>query len=181
MRTIALLRGINVGGNKRVPMAQLRMLMEQLGFDDVATYVQSGNVVFSGPRRAATTIAQEIEAGIVEQFGFEVLIAIRTREELAAVVAANPLGDVATEPKLHHVMFLSDAPDPALIAELGDEDYAPEAFALIGRELYVWTPDGIAGSPLFRALNEKRLGVRATARNWRTVEKLLELADAPAG
>lgn len=178
MRTIALLRGINVGGNKRVPMAELRALMERLGFADVTTYVQSGNVVFSGPRRAARTIAREIEAGIVEQFGFEVAITIRTRDELAAIVAANPLRAVADVPKLHHVLFLSGRPDAQAIADAEAGDHAPEAFALIGRELYVWTPEGVTDSPLFKLLNERRLGVRATARNWRTVEKLLELADA---
>ena len=178
MRTIALLRGINVGGNKRVPMADLRALMERLGFSDVTTYVQSGNVVFSGPSRSARTVAKEIEAGIVEQFGFEALITIRTRDELAAVVAANPLKDVATEPKRHHVVFLSAAPDPAVVAEIDAAAHEPERFALIGRELYVWTPEGVTDSSLFKALSEKRLGVRATARNWRTVEKLLELADA---
>ncbi|MDO8212938.1 DUF1697 domain-containing protein [Conexibacter sp. CPCC 206217] len=180
MRTIALLRGINVGGNKKVPMADLRALMERLGFSDVKTYVQSGNVVFSGPRRAARTIAREIEAGIVEQFGFEVLITIRTRDELAAVVAANPLGEVATVDKRHHVVFLSAAPDPAVVAEIDEVAHEPERFELIGRELYVWTPEGITDSPLFKALSEKRLGVRATARNWRTVAKLLEMADADA-
>lgn len=180
MRTIALLRGINVGGSKKVPMAELRALMERLGFSDVKTYVQSGNVVFSGPRRAARAVAREIEAGIVEQFGFEVLITIRTRDELAAVVEANPLGDVADEPKRHHVVFLSDAPDPDAIAALAPEDPAPEAWALIGRELYLWTPEGVTDSPLFKAFGEKRLGLRATARNWRTVEKLLELADSAA-
>jgi uncharacterized protein (DUF1697 family) len=179
MRTIALLRGINVGGSKKVPMAQLRALMDRLGFDDVATYVQSGNVVFSGPRRSARKIADEIEAGIVDEFGFEVLITIRTREELAAVVAANPLGASVAEGKLHHVLFLSAAPAPEVLADLDAAAHAPETFELIGRELFVSTPNGVAESRLFRALTEKRLGVRATARNWRTVEKLLELADAP--
>jgi uncharacterized protein (DUF1697 family) len=177
MRTIALLRGINVGGSKKVPMADLRALMERLGFEDVKTYVQSGNVVFSGPRRAARTVAREIEAGIVEQFGFEVAITIRTRDELAAVVAANPLREVATEDRRHQVMFLSGAPDPEVLADVDAAAYAPEAFSLLGRELYVWSPDGIAVAQLYRVLTEKRLGVRATARNWRTILKLLAMAD----
>jgi uncharacterized protein (DUF1697 family) len=91
-------------------------------------------------------------------------------------VAANPLRAVADEPKRHHVVFLSDAPDPDAVAALAPEDPAPEAWALIGRELYLWTPEGVTDSPLFKAFGEKRLGLRATARNWRTVEKLLELA-----
>lgn len=180
MRTIALLRGINVGGNKKVPMAQLRELMERLGFSDVATYVQSGNVVFSGPRRAARTIAREIEAGIVDEFGFEVLITIRTRDELAAIVEANPLGATVAAGNLFHVVFLSDAPDPDAVARVVPEDHGSEAYALIGRELYLSTPAGLSQSKLARALTERPLRVRATSRNWRTVAKLLELADAAA-
>src|SRR3989442_3526921 len=100
-RQIALLRGVNVGGNKRVEMARLRALLEELGYRDVRTYVNSGNVVFSGPRRSE----EHLEAEIAQTFGFEVPVVLRTRDELADVVQANPLRDVASDPAKHLVAF----------------------------------------------------------------------------
>lgn len=179
MRAIALLRGINVGGAKKVPMAQLRALCEQqLGWSDVKTYVQSGNVVFSAPEDSEPrALADALEAAIGAEFGFDSLVTVRTRDELAAIVEANPLGASVAEGKFFHVTFLSDAPDPDLLTRAAPNP-APEAYALIGRELYLATPDGMGRSLLARALSERALRVRATSRNWRTVVTLLELADA---
>src|SRR5262249_41383602 len=121
----------------------------------------------------------EIEAGVVETFGFASAITIRTRDELAQIVAGNPPADVMDDDRRLQGMFLSHAPHPALPAAVHRAAVPPPAVALLGPELYVWTPDGISVAELYRsALNEKRLGVRATARNWRTVQKLLAMADA---
>jgi uncharacterized protein (DUF1697 family) len=169
-RQIALLRGINVGGNKRVEMARLRALMEELGYFDVRTYVNSGNVVFSGPRRSE----RHLEAAIEKTFGFPVPVVLRSRDELAAVVKANPLRDVATDPAKHLVVFCAAQAS----TDLDPADFAPETFHVLGREVYLWAPGGIGTSPLAKALATKSLGAKSTARNWRTVEKLLELADA---
>jgi uncharacterized protein (DUF1697 family) len=177
-RQIALLRGINVGRTKRMEMARLREMMGELGYEDVRTYVQSGNVVFSAPDRRPTEVERHLTEGIAATFGFDVPILVRTRDEIADVVAANPLGDLATNPSRYHVFFLSAAADPERVADIEPASFAPETFALRGRELYLWTPDGIYASPLAKTLSEKRLGVTATARNWRTVEKLLAMADA---
>ncbi|NUR75228.1 MAG: DUF1697 domain-containing protein [Thermoleophilia bacterium] len=169
-RQIALLRGINVGGHKKVAMAKLRALMEELGYRDVRTYVQSGNVVFTGPRRSA----KQLEAALADAFGFDVPVVLRTRDELAAIVRANPLRKLATDPAKHLVVFCA----AKATVGLDPEDFAPETFTVRGREVYVWLPGGIGRSPLAKELLAKPLGRTSTARNWRTVEKLLELADA---
>ena len=176
-RQIALLRGINVGGHKKVPMARLRELMEALGFRDVRTYVQSGNVVFTGPDAPADAVAQQLEQEIAATFGFDVSVVVRSRDELADVVAADPLRDVATDPARHLVVFRDSEIDLERLPAMDPADFAPEAFHVRGRELYVWAPEGVRDSRLLKALSEQRLGGTATARNWRTVEKLLALAD----
>jgi uncharacterized protein (DUF1697 family) len=168
-RQIALLRGVNVGGNKRVEMARLRALLEELGCRDVRTYVNSGNVVFSGPRR----LEQHLEAAIAKTFGFEVPVVLRSRDELADVVQANPLRDVANDPSKHLVVFCSAEAS----TDLDPADFAPETFHVRGREVYVWAPGGLGTSELAKRLASKSLGDKSTARNWRTVEKLLALAD----
>jgi uncharacterized protein (DUF1697 family) len=168
-RQIALLRGINVGGNKRVEMARLRALLEELGYREVRTYVNSGNAVFSGPRRPE----RHLEAAIAETFGFEVPVVLRTRDELADIVQANPLGDVANDPAKYLVVFCG----AETTTNLDPKDFAPETFHVRGREIYLWAPGGIGTSELAKRLASKALGAKSTARNWRTVEKLLALAD----
>jgi uncharacterized protein (DUF1697 family) len=168
-RQIALLRGVNVGGNKRVEMARLRALMEELGYRDVRTYVNSGNVVFSGPRRSE----EHLESAIENTFGFHVPVVLRSRDELADVLAANPLREIAKDPAKHLVVFCGAEP----ATELDPDDFAPETFRVRGREVYLWAPGGIGISPLAKVLAAKSLGAKSTARNWRTVEKLLALAD----
>jgi uncharacterized protein (DUF1697 family) len=171
-RQVALLRGINVGGNKMVPMAALRELFEELGHDDVKTYVNSGNVVFGG--RKAT--AKKLEQAIEDAFGFDVAVVLRTRDELAAVVEANPFAGVADNPSRYLVLFSGGGKIDAARAE-GVEGGDGERFAIVGAEAYLWLPGGFQKSPLLKNLNEKRLGVTLTGRNWRTVEKLLAMTD----
>ncbi|WCB94720.1 hypothetical protein DSM104299_03459 [Baekduia alba] len=172
-RQIALLRGVNVGA-KKVAMAKLREIFAELGFTDVKTYVNSGNVVFSG-RKASV---KKIEAAIAAEFGFDVPVVIRTRDELAAVAEANPLAQVATNASRYLVLFSGGGAIDAAKAE-GVTVGKGEAYEIVGREAYLWLPDGIHASPLVKGLTEKRLGVAPlTGRNWRTVEKLLALADA---
>jgi uncharacterized protein (DUF1697 family) len=173
-RQIALLRGINVGKAKRVAMATLREVFAAQGLTDIKTYVNSGNVVFSGPQTAAAELEHAIEA----EFGFDVAVVVRTRDEVAAVVAANPLAAIATDASRHLVLFGSGRIDPATVADLDARALAPEVFTLDGREAHLWLPDGVHSSKLAKTMNDKRLGVTVTGRNWRTVEKLLALADA---
>lgn len=176
-RFIALLRGINVGGNKLVPMARLRALLEQLGHSAVATLLQSGNAVFTAKAKPAA-LEKQLSAAIAAEFGFEVAVLVRSRDELAAAVAANPLAGAEQAPSRFVIFFLSAAPDPKLLAALDPAAYAPDEFRAVGREIYARFPNGINQSKLAIALGGKRLGVIPTARNWATVNKLLALADA---
>jgi uncharacterized protein (DUF1697 family) len=150
-------------------MARLRTLLEELGYHDVRTYVNSGNAVFTGPSRSE----QHLEAAIAKAFGFEVPVVLRTRDELADVVQANPLAAIATDPGKHLVIFCAAKAS----TDLDPADFAPETFHVRGREVYLWAPGGIGTSPLAKVLASKSLGNKSTARNWRTVEKLLALAD----
>jgi uncharacterized protein (DUF1697 family) len=176
MRQVALLRGINVGPHRRVAMGALRELLVSLGYGDVRTYLQSGNVVLTSDA-AGEQLERDLTRQIAEGLGVETPVVVRTRDELAGVIARNPLADVATEPKRYQVSFLSAAPDPAVVRELEAVDVAPERVVFAGREVYAWHPDGIQRSPLAALITDRRLGVVATARNWNTVTKLLELAD----
>jgi uncharacterized protein (DUF1697 family) len=178
-RRIGLLRGVNVGRGRKVEMARLRALMEELGYADVRTYVQSGNVVFSDPGGDdAARLEQHLAEQFTDAFGFAIPVILRTRDELADVLAGNPFAGVADDPARHVVLFLAAELDPGRLADLDPGAFAPEAFALRGRELHAWAPNGIGTSPLVKELSSpKRLGVESTARNWRTVEKLLALAD----
>jgi uncharacterized protein (DUF1697 family) len=173
---IALLRGINVGAHNRIPMGELRGLLAELGYPGARTLVQSGNIVLSA-ELAPNELAAELERAIAGKFGVQTPVVVRTRDELAAVVALDPLGDVAEEHKLYQVSFLSAEPDPEALAKIAQEDFAPERFVHVGREIYAWHPAGIHSSRLARMLSDKRLGVVATARNWKTTTKLLEMAD----
>jgi uncharacterized protein (DUF1697 family) len=173
---IALLRGVNVGGHK-VPMAELRELVAGLGHGDVRTYVQSGNVVFTAADRPRAEIARELEQALEARFGFAVPVVLRSRDALADLVAAEPLGHLANDPAKRFVVFLDADVDPARLVDFDPDAFAPESFLLREREVVLWCPGGIGRSPLALAITGRRLAGRATARNWRTVERLLALAN----
>jgi uncharacterized protein (DUF1697 family) len=173
---IALLRGINLGPNRRIAMGELRDLLGDLGYADVRTLLQSGNIVLS-TRLGQEKLARTLERQIAEGLGVDPAVIVRSRDELAAVIERNPLRDVADDPKRHTVYFLSGEPDAGAVRALEREEIAPEALAAAGREIYTWHPDGIQKSPLVKLLGQAPLGVTATARNWNTVTKLLALAD----
>jgi uncharacterized protein (DUF1697 family) len=177
-RKVALLRGINVGAGNRLSMARLRELMEGLGYEGVETLLQSGNVAFAAGEPAAES-ERRIAGALREQDGLEVPVLVRTRAQLAAVVKRDPLREQATNPKAYHVVFLSQRPDAKRVREVDPERYRPELFEQHGREIFVWWPDGAHRARLTHSFWERKLGVTATARNWNTVEKLLELAGRP--
>ncbi len=176
-RQIALLRGINLGSLRRVAMGELRELVSGLGYEDVRTYLQSGNVVLTSDA-SDERLERALEHEIAAQLGVDTQVVVRTRDELADVVARNPLADVVKDPKRCQVTFLSAELRPEREQQLAALDVAPERFVVSGREIYAWHPDGVQRSPLAAALTDRRLGVTATARNWNTVTKLLALADA---
>jgi uncharacterized protein (DUF1697 family) len=173
---VALLRGINVGSHNRIAMGELRELLAELGYVQARTLLQSGNVVLAADAQE-DGLAEELERNITDRFGVHTPVILRTRSELAAVLALDPLGDIADDPKRYQVSFLSAVPTPEALRAIAAVDVAPERFEHVGREIYAWHPDGIHNSSLAKLLSDKRLGVTATARNWNTVAKLLELAD----
>ena len=176
-RHIVLLRGINIGSRNRIAMPELREALEAAGFDDVQTYVQSGNVVLSSSKSAAE-VARACERQIEKSFGLDIDVVTRTRAQLAKVVEANPLAKVAKDPKRYQVSFLSAALPAELRRKLEDAAAEQERVVFSGREIYAWHPAGIGRSRLWTLLAGRGLGVTATARNWTTVTKLLELADS---
>jgi uncharacterized protein (DUF1697 family) len=175
-RHVVLLRGVNLVRSNRVPMPRLRTALEAAGFGDVKTYVQSGNVVLSSaasPERVAT----RVHALIKKEFGHDIAVVVRSHAELKAVVRRNPLGKMATNPKRHLVTFLGSALPPPVKKKLGEVAGADEKFAVRGKEIYSWHPEGVGRSPLWERLGGKALGVAATSRNWSTVTTLLAMSD----
>lgn len=172
-RQVGLLRGINVGGHNKIGMASLRELLDDLGFDNVRTHLQSGNIVFTVDTSPDES-AGAVEAGIADRFGSAVPVLVRTRDELARIVDDNPLYEVATDPAKLLVIFLSELPDRQRVESV---DPGSEVFALGTREIHLWCPDGVRASRLSAVFWERQLGLTATARNWNTVTKLLALAE----
>lgn len=172
---VALLRGINVGGHKKVPMAQLRELFSELGYRDARTYIQSGNVVFEGFDPPAT-IRSSIEAGIADRFGFNVSVIVRSQAELDAVIAADPFTGRELEPSKVTVTFLADLLPESTRELVAVPDELPEEAVVTETELYIYYPEGMGKSKLDRSRFWKPLGAAVTTtRNWRTVLKLQDM------
>jgi len=174
---ISLLRGINVGGHRKLPMAELRELAEALGWGDVRSYIQSGNLVFT--HRAAKTekLSRELTKAIEERFGFDVPVVTRTRGEWEKAIEANPFierGDC--DPGQLSIVFLSSNPQRDGLTKLEARDLRNDEFQLIGREIFLHCPDGAANARISITDFERALGASATARNLRTVGKLREMA-----
>lgn len=175
---VALLRGINVGRNKRIAMADLRRLLSELGYTDPRTLLNSGNAVFGCPPAQVKGAAGTIEAAIAERLGVRCAVLTRTGKQLAGVLDANPLAEVATDPARYLVGFLSRPLDRAAARQLEAADFGPDQLRILGTEAYLWCPSGIADSPLPK-LAWSKFGVDVTTRNWNTVVKLAELAANP--
>ncbi|MEA2311970.1 MAG: hypothetical protein QOE28_1938 [Solirubrobacteraceae bacterium] len=178
-RQIALLRGINLGSRNRVSMPDLRAWLERDGYGEVRTLVQSGNIVLETGKQPAT-VERELCKLLADELGLDVPVVVRTRDELEDVIERNPFPHAVEHPKQFQISFLSGEPSAEVVTMLADGDFAPEEVAVSGREVYAWHPEGIQRSPLSKQLTDKKLGVTATARNWNTVTKLLELADEAA-
>lgn len=174
---VALLRGINVGGKNTIAMTELESSFSSLGLEDVVTYIQSGNVVFRSPTGNAQELAAGIEQRIADAIGVSLTVLLRTPAELGAIAENNPfLSGAADLPKLH-VVFLAGLPAANAVAQLDPERSPPDEFSLRGREIYLHLPNGAGRSKLTIDYFERRLGVRATARNWNTLSKLLALTQ----
>jgi uncharacterized protein (DUF1697 family) len=168
-----MLRAVNVGG-RVMAMAKLREVYESLGFEQIQTYIQSGNVVFRTTRRA-TGLAQSIEDAIAREFGAPVTVLVRSARDLARTLEANPFIDRKVDTKALHVTFLRDAPSAQKVAGIDRSRFEPDAFEVVGREVYGYYPRGYGRSKMHNAFFERALGTPATTRNWNTVRKLHEM------
>jgi uncharacterized protein (DUF1697 family) len=167
---------VNLGRERRVNMAALRELLDAQGHGNVRTYLQSGNVVLESTL-TAPKLEHALERQLVEGLGFEVDVLVRSGAELSKILAANPLRALAKDPSRYLVTFLRRAPDRSLIRRLEAGQASPERVVAVGRELFSWHPGGIGRSELAKLLQPKKLGMAASARNWRVVEKLESLAS----
>ncbi len=180
---VALLRGINVGGGGKVPMAELRQVVSSLGHAEVSTYIQSGNIIFTPATDDMAGLARELQAAIAASFDVRTAVMLRSRTELAAVISANPYVD-EPNPRYVHGVFLAADPDEAACRRVSDAVAAMagrgsrDEATLVGRTLYLHTPDGFGTSELAKELLLKRRSsppADGTARNWATITKLLML------
>jgi uncharacterized protein (DUF1697 family) len=174
---IALFRGINVGGSHMLPMKALKLVLEQNGCVDVQTYIQSGNVIFRSEIANVARLAKQVAAAVSRSHGFEPRVLVLTRGELERAAAGNPFPEGDENPKSLHLFFLAERPKKPDLKALEALKTKTERFALKGKVLYLHTPDGFGASKL-AARAERLVGVEATARNWRTVTTLLEMATA---
>jgi uncharacterized protein (DUF1697 family) len=178
---VAMLRGINVSGHKIIKMEQLRAAFEALGFSDVTTYVQSGNVVFTAATNSTALITQRIEERISSDFGFAVPVLLRTAKELGEIVKGNAFVKVgAIDRAKLHVTFLTGAAPKTAAKSLEVLMVKPEQFQVSGREIYLYCPNGYGKTKLSNSAIEKKLGVGATTRNWKSVNALLAITNRSA-
>lgn len=174
---IAMLRGINVGGHNPVRMNRLQELFSRLGFEQVRTYIQSGNVVFKAAKRSAADLSKAIEKEILREFGFAVAVFCRSSAEMADVIQRNPLAKRKGVDRARlHVSFLAEVPAEAAVKKLAGFAADGEQLRNDGRELYLYCPDGYGNSKLANTNVERVLKVAATARNWTTVNTLYEMS-----
>ncbi len=174
---IALLRGINVSGQKLIKMEALRNALGELGFTNVSTYIQSGNILFQSAVSATAKLETQIHDLIRKQFGFDVRVLVVTPDALRQTVALNPFQKDGIALPQPYVSFLSERPKPENAKVLESMDFGNDRFEIIGNNIYIHYADGAGKTKLSNAVIEKKLQLDSTARNWKTVRKLLELAD----
>ena len=177
-RYAALLRGVNVGGKNKLPMADLRVIFTEAGCAAVETYIQSGNVVFEATPSLAESVPAIVTQAVLSRFGFESPVVIRSGAELRQVAASNPF-DTSEDHRLLYVAFLGETPSAEAVSRLDPERSPPDAFAVRGRNVYLHYPNGVARSKLTNEYLAAQLSTASTMRNWRTVLTLLEMVDAP--
>jgi len=174
---VALLRGVNVGGKHILPMKELSAMASDCKCRGVRTYIQSGNVVFAASPEIARQLPLVLAKKIQEGFGFASPVIVRTRDELAKVVRANPFAKQGLPEKELHVHFLAELPTAKAVKALDPNRSAPDAFRVIGREVYLHMPNGMGRTKLTSVYLDARLATVGTARNWTTVQKLLAMME----
>jgi uncharacterized protein (DUF1697 family) len=179
MRWLALLRGVNVGGKRKLPMRALEGAFMLTGATVVTTYIQSGNVVLWAAGTTEKQLGRAIERAVKAGFGVTAAVLVRTREQLRATASNNPLLGRGVDPASLHVTFLAEKPTAARVRALHDQSFPPDDHVVRGRDVYLRCPNGYGRSKLSNAFLERSLDATATTRNWKTVGTLLELAAAP--
>lgn len=175
---IALLRGINVSGHKKIKMADLKLSLEELSFSNVVTYIQSGNIVFKSDKKSISNLENKIHDKILNDFGFEVPVLVKTPKELTYALNNNPFEkDTSKDDKLFYVVFLKEKPISENIAKLKTYNYSPEEYILDNKIIYYYAANGAGNAKMNNNFFENKLKVQATSRNWRTTHKLVELAQ----
>ena len=173
---VALLRGINVGTHRQMPMRDLVAVCDGLGYREVETYLRSGNVVFRTSGSSANQVSAALESAIAERFGFEVTTLVRTRRDLESVVAGNPFVERGAAIDRLHVTFLQDKPARSAVDAIDPDEGRGDDFEVVGREVYLHCPNGYGRSRLTNPFWERRLRTSATTRNWKTVHALVDMA-----
>ena len=177
MKFIALLRGINVSGKNKIPMKDLSNMLIELGFKHIQTYIQSGNILFRSQIENQTEIGQKISAKILEKTGFSVPVVVLTLNELKNIIENNPFAlDNSRNKDFFHVTFLSDYPALDKIKPINDSTDNTDEFIVSEKVVYLYCPQGYGNTKLTNTFFEKKSGVTATTRNWRTTNELLNLA-----
>lgn len=174
---VALLRGVNVGGKNKLPMKDLVAIFSKAGCTDVRNYIQSGNVIFRATAGLAKRLPATVEGEIERQFGFRTTVVVRTLEELRKVAMNNPYLAREVDEGLLSVMFLAHRPEPTSIAKLDPDRSAPDTYIVQGDVIFLCTPTGLAKTKLTNAYFDSKLQTCSTARNWRTVLKLIEMME----
>jgi len=176
---IALLRGINVSGHKKIKMADLRTYLEELDFQDIQTYIQSGNIVFKSENSSLKNLELLIKNKIHEKYSFDVPVIVVTSAAIKSAIKNNPFEkDDTKDPKKFCVVFLQDKPLQENIEKLKEYDYSPEEYLLTNKIIYFYAANGAGNAKMTNNFFENKLKVKATSRNWRTTNKLLELVNS---
>jgi uncharacterized protein (DUF1697 family) len=176
MTHLALLRGINVAGKNILPMKDLARIFADAGCSNVRTYIQSGNVIFEAPAKV-DKIGLAISEKIEKRFGYRVPLVLRTGEQLRKTIGGNPYLATASDQKALHVYFLAHVPNAAAIASLDPKRSTPDAFQVIGHDIYLHMPNGMGRTKLTNAYFDSKLSTISTARNWATILKLSEMME----
>jgi len=175
---VAMLRGINVSGQKTIKMENLRVSFEALGFRRVRSYVQSGNLIFEATRTSSDNLSKNVGEKILSDFGFSVPLVLRTSDEMKKIVGDNPfVKEEGIDRSKLHVTFLSAFPNKAALGKLDALNVLPDQFRVKGREIYLYCPNGYGRTKLSNVAFEKLLSLEATTRNWKTINTLAEMSS----
>ncbi|WP_320019014.1 DUF1697 domain-containing protein [Labilibaculum manganireducens] len=175
VKYISVLRGINVGGKRKILMADLKELYSELGFENCISYIQSGNVIFEYQNVSNSKLEEKLEDAILEKYGFEVPVIVRTRNEWEQSVRANPYTDTHEKENLF-ITFLSETPKTEVSEAISELNFEPDRFQMIDKDVFIYCPGPYHKTKLSNQFFESKLKVKATTRNWNTVLKLLELS-----